>query len=108
MNLPSGDHTGFDDTESTSRTGAPPSAGTLNTRTASPSLAATAIHFPSGDHDGAPRTSSDSASTRTPLPSAPTQRSVDRALWRTAKQTVRPLGATATAPATVPSAGFHS
>src|SRR5204862_8085 len=64
MTLPSGDQTGFDDTESTSRTGAPPATGTLNTRMDAPTRAPTASHLPSGDHEEAPRTSSCSATVR--------------------------------------------
>src|SRR5919112_1140916 len=58
MNVPSGDHTGLEDTVLTSRTGAPPSAGILNTRTPAPSIAPIASHFPSGDQAPAPTTAS--------------------------------------------------
>src|SRR4051812_1058415 len=105
MNVPSGDQTGFDDTELTSRTGRPPFAGTLNTRTPELSAAATAIHAPSGDHEGAPRTSSDSASGLTPDPSAAVQCSVERRSRRTGTHTRRPSGETAAAPTTAPWAG---
>src|SRR5688500_16321026 len=105
MNFPSGDQTGFDETESTRRIGAPPAAGTLNTRTPAVSLAATAIHWPSGDHDGAPRMSNVSARGRGFRPSALVQASVERSRRRTAKHTVLPSGEMAAAPTTAPSLG---
>src|SRR3954471_24727907 len=95
MTLPSGDHTGFDDTESTSWTGAPPATGTLNTRVDAPTRAPTASHLPSGDHEAAPRTSSGSATVRAMPPSMFKQRSADRPARRSAKQAVRPSGDTA-------------
>src|SRR5436190_24340637 len=104
MTLPSGDQTGFDDTESTSRTGAPPATGTLNTRMDAPTRAPTASHLPSGDHEEAPRTSSCSATVRAMPPSAVTQRRVDRAARLSAKQAVRPSGDTAGALTIAPSA----
>ena len=85
MSFPSGDHTGFADTESTSRTGSPPFTGTLKTCIAGPSLAATAIQLPSGDQDGAPRTSSDPATGRAPAPVADRQYIVERAGRRTGR-----------------------
>src|SRR5678816_1534141 len=88
MTFPLGDHTGLADTESTSRTGSPPFTGTLNTCTAGPSLAATAIHLPSGDHDGAPRTSSDSPTGRASAPVADRQYSVERSGRRTEAQSL--------------------
>src|SRR5919107_2650135 len=98
MNVPSGDHTGLEDTVLTSRTGAPPSAGILNTRTPAPSIAPIASHFPSGDQEPAPLTSSDSARVRAPLPSAEVQYSVERPCRRTGKHTLRPSGELAAAP----------
>jgi hypothetical protein len=69
MNAPSDDQTGLDETESTSRVGAPtPSTGTFNTRSPRPSRAATASRRPSGYHDAVPRTSSCSATGRTSVP----------------------------------------
>src|SRR5690349_249746 len=108
MKLPSGDHTGSNETESTRRTGFPPAAGILKTWVASPSRAVMAIHFPSGDHDGAPRTSSESVSDHSRWLSMSVHRSADRAPSRTPAQIVFPLGATAAAPDSVPSAGRHS
>src|SRR5688500_20216483 len=103
MNFPSGDQTGFDETESTRRIGAPPAAGILNTRTPAVSLAATAIHRPSGDHDGAPRMSNVSARGRGFRPSALVHASVERSRRRTAKHTLLPLVALAGARSTEPS-----
>src|SRR5262245_42297191 len=108
MKLPVGDHTGFDDTESTRRTGAPPLDETRNTRTPFVSAAVTASQAPSGDHDGVPRTSSDSASVWTFDPSGAMQCSVDRLRRRTGTQIVRPSGDVAAAPTTAPSAGFQT
>src|SRR5262249_51431659 len=106
MNAPFGDHTGFDDTESTRRTGAPPLTGTRKIRTPSVSAAATASHAPSGDHDGVPRTSSGAASVRTFDPSAAMQFKVERLRRRTGTQIVLPSGHLAAAPATAPGAGL--
>src|SRR5574338_75627 len=108
MSLPFGDHTGFDDTESTSRTGAPPARGTLYSRTMAPSLTPIAIHRPSGDQDGAPRTSRDGATVRALVPSDAIHRSVDRPFRRMTKQSSCPSGEMPTAPATAPSLGFQS
>src|SRR5829696_6031043 len=108
MNLPLGDHTGFDDTESTSRTAAPPSTGILKSRTPAPSFAATAIHLPSGAQDGEPLTSSDSVSARAPAPLADMHQSVDRPARRTGTHIRRPSGDNATAPTTAPSPAFQT
>src|SRR6476620_9058073 len=108
MIFPLGDHTGFADTESTSRTGSPPFTGTLKTCIAGPSLAVTAIQLPSGDQDGAPRTSSDSATGRAPAPVEDRQYSVERAGRRTEAQSRLPSGDTATAPSMAPSGALHT
>src|SRR5437016_5301778 len=111
MNRPSGDQTGLEMTESppaTSRTGAPPSAGTLNRGFALPSVAAMATHLPSGDQLGAPRTSSESSNPRALVPSAAmTCRRVLPRL-RTRKQIRLPSGDTAGALGTAPSVPFHN
>src|SRR5476649_407617 len=111
MKRPSGDQTGLEITESTpetSRTGEPPSAGTLNSGFALASVAATATHFPSGDQLGAPRTSSKPSSSRTLVPSASmTCRSFFPRLL-TRKQIRLPSGDTAGALGTEPSAHFHN
>src|SRR5215510_8690321 len=108
MNPPFGDQTGFDDTESTRRTGAPPLAETRKIRTPCVSAAATASHAPSGDHDGVPRTSSDAASVRTFEPSAAMQFNVERLCRRTETQMVVPSGEVAAALVTAPSIGFQT
>src|SRR6185503_5997531 len=109
MNFPSGDHTGLDETESTRRTGAPPSAGIMKRRAPclSPSSAATASHFPSGDHDAALCTSSDSARGFAPLASGAAQKSLERRSRRIGKQTRWPSGERAAAPITAPWVDFQ-
>src|SRR5690349_21470549 len=108
MSFPLGDHTGFADTESIRRTGAPPSAGTLYTRVLAPSFAATVIHWPSGDHDAAPRTSSDSATAVAVRPSDEIHVNVERPRARTGKQTRWPSGDTAPAAAISPMGARHN
>src|SRR3954471_56550 len=107
MKSPLGDQTGLDDTESTSRTGGPPSSGTLKRRTAGPSFAPTAIHFPSGDHDTAPRTSRATATVRTLVPWADMHWSVERPCRRTPTHSRLRSGEIPTAPATAPSLGLQ-
>src|SRR2546427_10437628 len=111
MKRPSGDQTGLEITESTpetTRTGAPPSAGTLNSGFALPSVAAMATHLPSGDQLGAPRTSSESSNPRALVPSAAMTCRCVRPRLRTRKQIRPPSGDTAGAPGTDPSAPFHN
>src|SRR5207245_1422927 len=111
MKRPSGDQTGLEITESTpetTRTGAPPSAGTLNSGFALPSVAATATHLPSGDQLGVPRTSSASASARTLVPSASMTCRLARPRLLTRKQIRPPSVDIAGALGTAPSVPFHN
>src|SRR5437764_1547326 len=108
MTAPSGDHTGSDENSCTSRTGVPPSSGTLKTWIASPSRTPMPTHCPSGDQDGAPRTSSESAISLTLLPSAFAHDSAERLPLRTTMQNALPLGDTAGAAAIAPWLGFQS
>src|SRR5690242_18687437 len=93
MNLPFGDQTGLEETESTSRTGVPRRTGILYTCGTPPDSApATVIHFPSGDHDGSPVTSSELPRISSPIPSDVVQCSADLALARTTEQILLPSG----------------